>query len=259
MSGAMANGTPRPIDDEVLARAATAERLLVASDFDGVLAPIVDDPEASAPIPESIEALARLTGAADTTVAIVSGRERRQLDALVPGAGRFHLVGSHGAEIDDIEPDAEDRRRLDELVDRLQELEAGCPGFHVEVKALSVAAHFRRIETGQDRDRAVETVDALREDWPAKVVQGKEVVEFTIATATKGDAIRVLGQQVGATTTVYLGDDVTDEDAFAVLGARDVGIKVGPGPTAAAYRVDAPPAVATLLIRLAELRSGPRR
>lgn len=258
MSGEVASGTPRPIDEAVLVRAANAERLLVASDFDGVLAPLVDDPTASAPIPESIEALAHLTGAADTTVAIVSGRERRQLDALVPGAGRFHLVGSHGAEIDDTEPDAEDRRRLGELVDQLHELEAGCPGFHVEVKALSVAAHFRRVETERDRDRAVAAVDALRNGWTSKVVQGKEVVEFTIATATKGDAIRVLGQRARATATVYLGDDVTDEDAFAVLGAGDFGIKVGPGPTAAGYRVDAPPAVAILLARLAELRSGHR-
>lgn len=251
-------GPTRELDDEALERVAATDRLLIASDFDGVLAPIVDDPQRSAPIPAAVDALARLTRTIDTSVAIVSGRERRQLQSLVPGADRFTLVGSHGAEIDDVEPDADDRRLLEDLIGRLQTLADRCRGFHVEVKALSVAAHFRRVETDRDRERAVETVDELRRTWPAKVVQGKEVVEFTIATATKGDAVRLLGQRTGATATVYLGDDVTDEDAFVALGPTDVGIKVGPGPTAAGFRVDAPPSVATLLARLADLRETHR-
>jgi trehalose 6-phosphate phosphatase len=243
-----------PPADAVVQRLADTTVLLVASDFDGVIAPIVDDPERSAPIPGSIDALAHLATRPDTIVAIVSGRERRQLETLVPGPDRFILVGSHGAEIGGVEPDETSRGLLVELTARLDELAADVDGFFVEPKALSVAAHFRRIADQADRERVADAVDRLRHDWPVKVVAGKEVVEFTVATATKGDAIRALGRRHGATATVYLGDDVTDEDAFAVLGGGDVGIKVGPGPTAATHRLDAPPSVTEFLRHLARVR-----
>ena len=92
--------------------------------------------------------------------------------------------------------------------------------------------------------------------WPGKVVTGKEVVEFTISSADKGDAIRALAQRTRAANTLYLGDDVTDEDAFAALGPDDLGIKVGPGPTVAGHRLDAPPSVGHFLHHLAERRAA---
>ena len=243
-----------PVDDDVVRLAATP-RLLVATDFDGVLAPIVSDPERSAPLAASMEALAGLAGSDHTTVAIVSGRERRQLRALVPAPDRFILVGSHGAELDDIEPDTDQQALLDSMTDALSQLSLEVPGLFVESKSLSVAVHFRRVPVA-DRQRAVDAVDELRARWPAKVVTGKEVVEFALATATKGDAMRALAERTGATATIYLGDDVTDEDAFAVLGPGDLGIKVGPGATAATRRVDSPADVSRLLERLLALRSA---
>lgn len=253
----MTSSAVRDIDDAVISRLATCQRLLVASDFDGVLAPIIDDPRRSAPLPTSLAALARLAAIEGTDVAIVSGRERRQLRALVPEPDRFTLVGSHGAEIDDVDPDPADLDLLARLVDELDRLAREIPGFFVESKTLSVAAHFRRIDDEQRRREATERVERLRRRWSAKVVSGKEVVEFTIATATKGDAVLVLAERGDRPTVVYLGDDLTDEDAFAVLGPGDVGIKVGPGPTSASHRVDTPDDVARFLGRLADLRTGP--
>ncbi len=244
---------PTDIDEATLTNLASTPRLLVASDFDGVLSPIVDDPMRSFPIPASIEALARLAERPDTDVAIVSGRERSRLQLLVPEPERFTLVGSHGAELDGIDVDEGDRRRLERLTGDLRALGERFDGFFVEAKALSVAAHFRRIATGR-RDEAIAAVDRLIERWPAKVVTGKEVVEFTIGTADKGDAVVALRDRTAATVTVYLGDDVTDEDAFAALDPGDVGIKIGPGPTAATHRLDAPAAVTTFLSALAERR-----
>ncbi|MEM9566496.1 MAG: trehalose-phosphatase [Actinomycetota bacterium] len=244
---------PTDIDDTLLTSLAVTPRLLVASDFDGVLSPIVDDPMRSFPIAASIEALARLAEHPETDVAIVSGRERSRLQLLVPQPERFTLVGSHGAELDGIEVDEQDRLRLQRLTDDLGALGERFDGFFVEAKALSVAAHFRRVAPDRRND-AVEAVDALIDGWPAKVLTGKEVVEFTIGTADKGDAVVALRDRTEATVTVYLGDDVTDEDAFAALDPGDIGIKIGPGPTAATHRLDAPAAVTTFLADLADRR-----
>ncbi len=255
----MTNGDRVPtIDDALIERLAGTERLLVATDFDGVLAPIVDDPGASAPIADAVESLARLGRDEATAVAIVSGRERGQLQAMVPEPERFILVGSHGADLDESEPTDEERRRLDRLVADLEAVAAETPGFHIEPKALSVAVHFRRVADDR-RDEAIEAVDRLRRAWPAKVVTGKEVVEFTIGVADKGDALRTLRHRSAATVAVYLGDDVTDEDAFAALAPGDVGVKVGPGPTSATHRVESPEAVTDFLAGLADRRCRPDR
>jgi trehalose 6-phosphate phosphatase len=74
-----------------------------------------------------------------------------------------------------------------------------------------------------------------------------------VTDADKGSAVRRLATEIGAQGVLYLGDDVTDEDVFRVLGADDVGIKVGAGETAAAHRVPDPPAVRALLEQLADL------
>ena len=75
-------------------------------------------------------------------------------------------------------------------------------------------------------------------------------------TTSKGSAIDLLRERDGATAVVYLGDDVTDEKAFARLRDGDVGVKVGPGPSAARYRIDSPEDVAVALAYLAARRAG---
>jgi trehalose-phosphatase len=247
------------LDAATIAGLATTDRLLVASDFDGVLSPIVADPAAAAPLPAAVDALAALVATPDTWVAVVSGRDRAQLERLVPGADRFVLVGSHGAEISGLgnggPPPVHHVAPLDETVDVLHGLAARHPGLHVEVKALSVAAHLRRVPP-QHRAEAEAAVIAVAETWPGRVIEGKEVVELAVAGDNKGDAVADLRDRTGATATVYLGDDVTDEDVFVTLDQPDVGIKVGPGDTAASHRVDDPEAVASLLTALAAQRAA---
>jgi trehalose 6-phosphate phosphatase len=77
----------------------------------------------------------------------------------------------------------------------------------------------------------------------------------TVVQADKGTALRHLRQRLGARAVLYAGDDVTDENALATLdpAAGDVGVKVGPGDTAAGHRIDGPPDVAVLLSSLADL------
>ena len=86
------------------------------------------------------------------------------------------------------------------------------------------------------------------------VHQGKRAVELLVVATDKGRALDRLRHATGATATLFIGDDTTDENAFATLTGPDVGVKVGKGRTIAGYRVHGPADVALLLARLAEER-----
>ena len=84
---------------------------------------------------------------------------------------------------------------------------------------------------------------------------GKDVVEFAVRGATKGDGVQRLREHLGASAVLFAGDDVTDEDGFNALTGADVGIKVGEGVSAARYRVADPEQLADALELLADARS----
>lgn len=245
--------------DAALRRAAAAPVLLVGIDFDGTLAPIVDDPMAARALPAGKRAVEDLASLPGVQVVVVSGRSLEDLARLGGFGDEVHLVGGHGAESrgPHLQAAAADPAAA-ELLERLRRdvaaLTDGVAGVFVEEKPASVAVHVRNVEPGA----ADKLTDAVLEG-PARlpgvrVLHGKKVVELLVVEATKGSALRALRRSTGAACVVYLGDDVTDEEAFAVLGDGDVGVKVGPGRTAADYRVDDPARVATLLQELGELR-----
>jgi trehalose 6-phosphate phosphatase len=224
-----------------LSRLASVPRLLVASDYDGVLAPIVSDPGQAWPIPAGIAALAALAELPGTWVTVVSGRARDDLAALSGLPERVTLVGSHGAEIDGVAALDDDARALHErLRHRLTELVGDRPGVTLEVKPASVVVHTRNAA----RPVAAEVTDAVRGGpvtWPGvRVTEGKEVIEMAVLTADKGTAVGLLRERTSADAVLFLGDDVTDENVFAVLRDADVGIKVGEGDTRARFRVASP-------------------
>src|SRR5690606_37887562 len=86
--------------------------------------------------------------------------------------------------------------------------------------------------------------------------RGKKVLELAVVSTSKGEALQRIRQRLGVGRAVFLGDDVTDEDAFGTLSGPDVGVKVGEGQTIAAYRVVDTHEVARLLGRLAERRAA---
>jgi trehalose-phosphatase len=86
------------------------------------------------------------------------------------------------------------------------------------------------------------------------VKHGKDVLELTVVDTDKGTALRRLRQALGVDAVLFVGDDLTDEDAFAVLDEHDVGVKVGDGPTVAAFRVPDVDTVAALLTELSVRR-----
>jgi trehalose 6-phosphate synthase/phosphatase len=253
-------------DDVVAAMhdVASTTRLLVAVDFDGTLAPIVDDPASARPIPRSMEALHQLASVTGTEVCVISGRARALLPELLDDdVSDLHLVGSHGAEgVGDTDPSAEGtmdlsptaRKRLAELLRSLQQIAAEHRGVALEIKPTGVAVHLRGAT-----ERASAAVAAEVEDGPATwpgvhLLRGKQVLELTVISTDKGRAVDALRKQYHATAVLYVGDDITDENAFAALRPGDLGIKVGGGATSAAVRVADPGAVADLLTVLTSIR-----
>jgi trehalose 6-phosphate phosphatase len=234
-----------------LAALAARRPLLVASDYDGVLAPLADVPSEAGPEPGTAEVLGRLAAVPGVTVALVSGRGLADLQATSGFTGDLRWIGSHGAEFDG--PLAGDLAGLrDELVARLEPLVAGIPGARLEIKPASVAVHVRQVP---DRPAAAALLEQARAAADPSLTKkpGKDVFEVAFTDADKGSAVRRLAAEIGAQGVMYLGDDVTDEDVFGVLGGDDVGVKVGAGDTAAAHRVADPPAVRALLEQLADL------
>ena len=237
--------------DEALVAIAGRRPLLVASDYDGVLARLRDEPSAAVPEPGVAEALARVAAVPGVTVALVTGRGAADLQAVSGLSGPFRWVGSHGAEFDGpLTGELADRR--DALARTLAPLVDTVPGARLEVKPASVAVHVRQV---QDRAAATALLDDVRArvDPSLTMKPGKEVLELAITDADKGTALRRLRRTLGAAGTVYLGDDVTDEDGFRTLGPGDVGVKVGDGETAAGFRVADPAAAIGLLQRLGDL------
>lgn len=249
---------PQELDAE-LNRLAATPVLLIACDYDGTLAPIVSDPREAHPKRESVVALRNLAGMSQTPVAVISGRALRDLASLIGAPEDIHLVGSHGSEFDlDFAthlPD-EARQLRERLREELVELSGTGNGFAIEEKPASIAFHYRNA-ADDEADRALSRILEGPACYEGVVTRhGKKVIELGVVTTHKGAALDMLRHRVGATAAIFIGDDLTDEDAFATLRGPDIGIKVGDGETAASFRVKDSDEVAQLLARLCEARSA---
>lgn len=233
--------------------AAQVPRLLVTSDFDGTLAPIVNNPADARPLAAAAATLIALADLPDTAAALISGRALEVLRALSSMPANVHLVGSHGAEFDTGFVHHIDESLLHQISVELNAIAAGNPGVTVELKPASVALHVRNADPA-DAATAVAQARHASQSWKAELTEGKAVLEFAVISTDKGAAIDTLREQHDASAVVYFGDDVTDEKAFRRMRAGDVGVKVGEGDSLAAYRVQTPEDVEAALRHLLDAR-----
>jgi trehalose-phosphatase len=253
---------------EALARVAASDRLLVALDFDGTLAPLEDEPMKARALPSAAAAVAALAALPDTPVAFVSGRSMHDLREIAEHADddQIFLAGSHGAEFwvpgeglleTDDEEDGPALR--DELRDRMTAEVGGLDGVWVEPKTFGFGIHTR-VASPEDAQTARSAADRLVQDraphWRRRT--GHNIVEYSFRHEGKDSAIAALRERTGATAVLFAGDDVTDEDALASLGPDDLGIRVGDGETAASVRVGSIQDLAAALSLLARMRAERR-
>jgi trehalose-phosphatase len=224
----------------------SGRRLAVFLDYDGTLTPIVHRPEAAVLAEPARGILRRL--AARWPTAIVSGRARADVAARVAldevgyaGSHGFDIVGP-GAARPRLEVGADLVPTLAEAAGELRRRTADIPGVLVEEKGFSVALHYRLV----DATRVAAVEQAFEETFAARPglrrTAGKKVLELRPALDwDKGCAVVWMLEHCEpdprATTAVYIGDDVTDEDAFRALGPGSVTVVVTeePRPTAARY------------------------
>jgi trehalose-phosphatase len=233
--------------------------LLVATDYDGTLAPLVSEPSLAEAHRESVVALKALAGLPQTHVAVISGRALADVSGRLSGIDSVHFVGSHGSEFEQhgaATIPAESVTLRDKLLEHARQVSGKYPGTMVEPKPAGLAFHYRNTDEASAAAAINELLKSVEELSGYYVRHGKKVVELSVIETNKGKALQSLRQRLGATAVVFMGDDLTDEDAFATLAGPDVGIKVGDGPTVAKDRVQSASDVARVLAAIAEKRAA---
>jgi trehalose-phosphatase len=242
--------------EEVGDRVAQAEHLLLCLDFDGTLTPIVEDPATAYLSPPMQRVLRSLAGHKRVSLAIISGRERSDLQAHVGIPGLIY-AGNHGLEISGpgclfVEPTAASHcEALKEFAAALTKKLRPIPGAFVEDKNLTLSVHYRRVAAADEEKirRIVQEALAGTND-PFLLTFGDKVFEIRPRVSwNKGTAVGWIKEQLGKpdALAIYLGNDVTDEDAFAAL-PEGITVKVGSvSETAAHYQVESPAEVGRFL------------
>lgn len=250
-----------------LKRLLTGRRPAVFLDFDGTLSDIVERPEAATLVDGAAEALRAL--AAQCPVAVISGRDLADVRNRVKVDGLW-LAGSHGFEL--VAPDGSHHQNaaataaIDglaeaaaQLADALREI----AGAVVEHKRFAVAVHYRNV-ADDSVDNLIAAVRRLGHAAGLRVTTGRKVVELRPDIAwDKGKALDWIGERLGPAEVgpdlrlpIYIGDDLTDEDAFDAVRFTGVGIVVrhnehGDRRSAATFRLECPYTVCQFLSQLA--------
>lgn len=217
--------------------------LLCVLDFDGTLAPLVEHAGRARMTPGVRRLLERLREMAG--VAVVSGRALKDVRRRA-GVRGIVYGGNHGVELAGrrqayLHPAARRlKKHAGELLRQAQRIFKSVPGAFVEGKGFGVSVHFRRVPP-RARGAFDRGVRKLKKETHALAflwTRGHQVWDLRPATGwSKGRALQRLWRRTGKPFVVCVGDDATDEDMFRSVRGKGFGVKVGPGPTRARYRL----------------------
>jgi len=243
---------------------------LVLLDYDGTLVPFAPRPRDAVPTPRVVDLVARLSGAAGVTAAIVSGRSRADLESFFGHVPDLWLIAEHGGlvrsprtrewEMARPRPDNEWKARvlpvLDHYIDRT-------PGSFLEEKELALVWHHRLADPEFGEwlaNELVATLDEMLADTELQAIRGNKTVEVRFAWANKGAVVdRLQSLRPDADFRLAIGDDRTDEDLFQRLRGEAWTVRVGEGTSSARYSVDSPAEVIAFLETLVSAAEGAQR
>ncbi|MGH8426591.1 MAG: trehalose-phosphatase [Gammaproteobacteria bacterium] len=217
-------------------------------DFDGTLVELAESPSAIRVPSELPKLLHNLIRRFDGAVAILTGRSLADLDRHLPSL-TLPAAGQHGAErrLHDGQAEAaEQAPALAEARAELQRFVTRHPGVLMEDKGASLALHYRGNLKAQTVLAELAETIAARSGGALEVISGKAVYELRPAGSSKGGVLRAFLAEppFAGRCPLVLGDDVTDESAFAVaLALGGTAVKVGDGASLAPWCLPAPAAV----------------
>jgi trehalose 6-phosphate phosphatase len=255
--------------EQILRRAAQAQRVWLFLDYDGTLADFAPTPDHVFPDAELVALLSRLAEQPRIRAAVISGRRLGHVQKLVPVPGIL-LAGTYGVEVQTAGGARFDRvahevirPTLDTLKPRWENLIAGREGFYLEDKDWALALHARladeeeseRVLAAARQLAAAEVQAAPQEQF--RILGGHKFLEIGPSLAHKGQTVDYLLERDPwpGSLPLYLGDDDKDEEAFAAVktsGGQAILVAAEPRATAADARLDSPQAARRWLGALAE-------
>ena len=250
----------------------TARHLWLFSDYDGTLTPIVDRPELAVLPENNKQLLEKLAYQGKITIGVISGRAISELKNLLRVDNMIY-AGNHGMEIEGLGikyqyPLSQDVKVLFNMLYRvLDKALSGIPEVIIENKGLTLSVHYRQVDRNQVEEVKnifARTIGGLSAANKVRITAGKEVLEVRPAIDwNKGKAVKLLMKRAGNASgknnvvPIYLGDDLTDEDAFEQTNRYNNGITVFVGNnyqvSKAKYYLDSPEEVTSFLKLLLEL------
>jgi trehalose 6-phosphate synthase/phosphatase len=255
---------PLPLEKTKLVGAFNdAHSRLIMLDYDGTLAPFATLPQSAVPSHDLIRLLERVVQDENSTVALISGRSRADLEGWFVGISNLWIAAEHGATLwspisrtwEQSHHDVSDHWKscvfpiLEHFVDRT-------PGSFIEEKEFSLVWHYRMADPEFGdwlANDLVANLDHMLAESPVKAVKGQKTVEVKSLWANKGQVYsRLLLTGVVPDFVMAAGDDVTDEDLFARLPESAWTIHVGRNQSRAKYYVSNPDEMIALLAELVE-------
>ncbi len=217
------------------------KKLFLFLDYDGTLTPIVESPD-KAVISGSMRSL--IIGLKKyIPVAVISGRSLDDIKKMV-GIEDIIYAGNHGAEVWDGEKTIIGHLSpvsdylLKEFIDKMKTALSDIQGIFIEDKGITASIHFRKVNV-KHLSRLFDLFYKIAGDYKDdfRIVAGKKVLEIRpVDVWDKGDAVKWITEEMGAgMTPVYIGDDVTDEDAFCALIGKGISISIGVSPESDYY------------------------
>lgn len=211
------------------------EQTMLALDFDGTLAPIIDDPEHAHADPHAVSALARL-GSLLGSVVVITGRPVRTAVRLggfreLEGLRSMTVLGQYGVERWDADGDRFELPPTPEGITHVQEelpdllAGLGLDDVRIEDKGRAIGIHTRELAESADAfEKLAEPLRGLANRYQLKLEPGKNVWEIRAPGIDKGDALAAIVAEKGVGTVIFAGDDLGDLPAFeAVERFRDQG------------------------------------